>query len=90
MSATPRPWHDDGYRVYGPTTESDPRSGPVIFEYKHVDPQNPDDYQFILRAVNAFDALLDVAKAAIESGDEDVVAALSALEAAYPGWQEWS
>lgn len=35
-AATPGPWHDDGYRVYGPTVHDDPRSGTLLWEYKHL------------------------------------------------------
>ena len=43
------------------------------------------------QALNAFDALLAVAKAvdAYDGNDADPFLALDALNAAHPGWREW-
>ena len=47
---TPGPWHDDGYRIYGPTEEEDKRRGRMIVEYKHVDDFNDADAALIAAA----------------------------------------
>lgn len=54
---TPAPWHNDGYRIYGPTNEPDKRSGKMIVEYKHVDYFNWDDADLIRAAPEMFDVL---------------------------------
>lgn len=55
---TPAPWHDDGYRIYGPTDDADKRNGGVITEYKHSDHVMPDDGEFIALARNAMDVMI--------------------------------
>jgi hypothetical protein len=52
---TPGPWHDDGYRIYGPTDEPDPRSGRVIVEYKHAENFSHADAALIAAAPDLFE-----------------------------------
>lgn len=59
---TPAPWHDDGYRVYGPTNDTDKRSGRVLFEHKHADYPNHSDYPAIVELRNLAAYLLDAAE----------------------------
>lgn len=56
--ATKGPWYDDGCRVYGPIDADEKRNGAMLFEYKHVDDANWDDYPFIASLRNAAPSLL--------------------------------
>lgn len=56
MPHTPGPWHDDGYRIYAPTTDQDKRNGRVIVEYKHVHDFNYADAWLIAVAPKLLDA----------------------------------
>lgn len=84
MSATPRPWKRDGFTILQD-----------IEEYVSVagDLAEPDDGDLIVRAVNAFDALLAVAQAHAaghETGDVGAeLDALDAMDAAHPDWRSW-
>ncbi len=109
MSATPRPWVLD---IRGaPASDRYPNAfeqvhaicGPdedIIVETDggYYGPE-PDDARFIVRAVNAFDALLAVAKQATVITDCEKTwdptpsylgEAVNALDAAHPGWREWA
>jgi len=103
MSATPRPWAIDwGEEKWGEGGEVWGIAGP---DHKHVVetdmghyPPRRDDAILIVRAVNAFDALLAVAKAA-DSKAEDyygedklgrIARAVEMLDAAHPDWRTWT
>lgn len=90
MSATPRPWKRVGSYI---GSEEMP-----VGEF-----EAGDDSDFILRAVNAFDALLVVARAQDSAdhrqctrdtypcdGCEAERIALAALDAAHPDWRAWA
>jgi len=101
MSATPRPWkarYDGAVEAWG----LDGVDGHEIIE-AHRCPDHPNrsmhDVWLIERAVNAFDALLAVAKAAQHEGCCDRVScgntrarleAMDALDAAFPNWRTWT
>jgi len=56
---------------------------------------SPEDAETAVMAVNAFDALLAVAKAAGSANDNpgwvfEMSDALTALDAAHPDWREWA
>ena len=36
LAAPEGPYHDDGYRIYGPTAHEDKRNGEVLLDYKHT------------------------------------------------------
>ncbi|HXE86365.1 MAG TPA: hypothetical protein VN524_06140 [Hyphomicrobiaceae bacterium] len=88
MSATPRPWKplntsdddmlDAGLMacVYGP-------DGSVGYV------RSGEDAELVCRAVNAFDALLAVAKACGDDWEREEKA-LAALDAAHPDWRTWA
>jgi len=53
----------------------------------------PDDAEYACRAVNAFDALLAVAKAVdayAKIGHADILTPLAELDNAVPGWHDWA
>jgi hypothetical protein len=106
MSATPRPWkeHTQFHRIL---LGADERDAPDLdAEDVHViaEVNAHDDGELILKAVNAFDALVAVAKAAVpvvrdhaqagphecDAGDaQDLPQALAALDATHPDWRDW-
>jgi hypothetical protein len=89
MSATPRPWtveldnEIDLHVIAGAD-----RDGSIGAVY-----DSAEDAHLIVRAVNAFDALLAVAKAAAAEAEggsyEPAEEALDRLDAAYPEWRTW-
>lgn len=64
QEAMPRPWSDDGYRIHGPSKTKDPRDGPVLMEWKHLDEYRYTEGELACAAVNALCELLDVYEAA--------------------------
>ena len=70
MSHTPAPWHDDGYRIYGPTGHDDKRNGRMIVEYKHVEDFNPDDAPLIATAPELLVALKALADGGVIGGHD--------------------
>lgn len=58
---TPGPWHDDGYRIYAPTTDADPRNGRVVVEYKHQADFNDADSRLIAAAPQMYEILQSLA-----------------------------
>lgn len=57
--ATPRPWRDDGYRVYGPNSDYS------LFEYKHSEGTDRDGL-LIVRMRNRYPDILDLIAACRE------------------------
>ena len=105
MSATPRPWRLDIRGA--PASDRDPGNfeqvqgilgaddaagdHPIVETDSGFYGPGPDDARLIVRAVNAFDALLAVAKAVQEMHRAPRLAdAMSALDAQHPGWREWA
>lgn len=101
MSATPRPWEVDKSWEDGPWALKEAGKPKLEMDLEgDVDGAigqriGPDDAVLIVRAVNAFAALLAVAKAAarLTSDREDYLATIGdasmALDRAHPGWHEW-
>ena len=86
MSATPRPWKitDEwapGWRIAA-TIGTD--------EHDVAQVRPMENAHLIVRAVNAFDALLAVAKAADDGLGITTKMTLDELDAAHPGWREWA
>jgi hypothetical protein len=57
-TATPAPWYNDGYRVYGPTTATDKREGELLYEFKHVEGLNHNDPRLVVLLRNALPLIL--------------------------------
>ena len=90
-AATEGPWHDDGYRVYGPTDAPDKRSGPVLVEHKHLANENgAADGAFIAHARVDVPDMAAALRAAWEiidgSADPPTEAEIDAHAAAGGGW----
>ena len=98
MSATPRPWFKvedgDGHTVITNNTKAD-RSNDLSIREWFYGTLSDEDADFIVRAVNAFDALLAVCRAAWSANDDnpawlfEMSDALTALDTAHPGWRDW-
>jgi hypothetical protein len=92
MSATPRPWKWSGRALRS-------RDGSPVLDINLPAEaasfvMSQEDADFIATAVNAFDALLAAAKSGHSHPGYDErcggCAALAALDAAHPGWREWT
>lgn len=92
MTATPRPWRVVENQIWA----GDAESLALVRDLPGRPPtRGQDNADLIVGAVNAFDALLAVAKAAadLEVCDHqhsDLVRARLTLDAAHPGWREWA
>ena len=66
---TPAPWYgENGYCVYGPTSDEDKRNGDVLFEGKHL-AGTDEDMRLCARARNFLDILLETRWAVLPHGE---------------------
>lgn len=105
MSATPRPWavDDSGsinelkivHKYLGGLDEV----ASLLTDEDEPTPEMRADADLIVTAVNAFDTLLAAAKAAaqdVADSEKDmspigqIADAIDVLDAAHPGWREWT
>lgn len=56
--ATKGPWHNDGYRIYGPTEDQDKRNGHCLTEYKYSN-ATPWDGELIVNSRNLLSLILE-------------------------------
>lgn len=103
MSATPRPWRVVENQIWA----GDAESLALVRSLPGRPPTRAqDNADLIVRAINAFDALLAVAKAAewatdrtserycqicgLDPGGHSVECLYTSLDTQHPGWREWT
>jgi hypothetical protein len=105
MSATPRPWVKNAGLLWARTQTGEAAVVDCLMVKGVISAtQAKENLDLVDRAVNAFDALLAVARASAEKhSDSDIrerrkasgqpckeCEAIAALDSEHPGWLEWS